>query len=131
MLAPKRTGKLTIPALHLGAGTSAPLTLEVMPGAQAAKIGEARPVLLEVEAQPQQPYVQGQVIYSVRVLSRVPLREASLSVLRERVLESVLACLGKPRIGRPPKNIHPIDKHYENLQTELRLTFETLGLATA
>jgi hypothetical protein len=47
------------------------------------------------------------------------------------VLKPVLAGLGKPRIGRPPKNIHPIDKHYENLQTELRLTFETLGLATA
>jgi hypothetical protein len=79
VLVPKRTGKLTIPSLHLGSSASAPLTLEVLPAAQAAKLGEARPVLLEVEAQPHQPYVQGQVIYSVRVLSRVPLRQAGLS----------------------------------------------------
>jgi DNA-binding transcriptional ArsR family regulator len=62
--------------------------------------------------------------YGTRIL-------AGLLVLRERVLKPVLAGLGKPRIGRPPKTIHPADAHYDNLQRELRLTFETLGLATA
>jgi hypothetical protein len=79
VLAPKRAGRLSIPSLRLGRSFSEPLALEVLPAAQAAKLGEARPVLLEVEAQPQQPYVQGQVVYSVRILSRVPLGRASLS----------------------------------------------------
>jgi hypothetical protein len=33
------------------------------------------------------------------------------------------------RAGRPPKTIHPLDQHYDNLQRELRRTFETLNLA--
>ena len=30
-------------------------------------------------------------------------------VLREKVIKPVLAGLGKPRLGRPPKTIHPLD----------------------
>ena len=61
--------------------------------------------------------------YGVRIL-------AGMLVLRERVLKPVLAGLGKPRIGRPPKHVHPIDQHYQTLQQELRRTFENLGIAT-
>lgn len=53
---------------------------------------------------------------------------AGLLVLREKVIKPVLAGLGKPRVGRPPKNIHPLDQHYTVLQRELRRTFETLAL---
>lgn len=60
--------------------------------------------------------------YGVRIL-------AGMLVLRERVLKPVLAGLGKPRVGRPPKHVHPIDQHYQALQHELRRTFQTLGLA--
>jgi len=35
------------------------------------------------------------------------------------------------RQGRPPKTIHPLDQHYQNLRQELYKTFETLGLAVA
>nr|VFK15064.1 MAG: hypothetical protein BECKLFY1418C_GA0070996_101250 [Candidatus Kentron sp. LFY] len=55
---------------------------------------------------------------------------AGMFILREKVIKPVLAGLGKPRIGRPPKNVQPIDQHYNNLQHELRRTFETLALAT-
>jgi hypothetical protein len=79
VLAPKRSGRLTIPALSLGGARSQPLTLEVLPAAQAAKLGEARPVLVETEVDTKLPYVQGQVVYLVRILSRVPLRQASLT----------------------------------------------------
>jgi hypothetical protein len=41
----------------------------------------------------------------------------------------VLAGAGKPKPGRPPKRVHPLDVHYENLQREMRHTSETLGLA--
>jgi hypothetical protein len=79
VLAPKHTGKLQIPALSLAGLTSQPLSVEVLPAAQADKLGEARPLALEVEASTRDPYVQGQVVYTVRVLARVPLRQASLS----------------------------------------------------
>jgi hypothetical protein len=41
----------------------------------------------------------------------------------------ILRGAGKPKPGRPPKKIHPLDVHYENLHREMRRTFETLGLA--
>lgn len=54
---------------------------------------------------------------------------AALFILREKVIKPVLAGAGGPRIGRPPKHIHPLDQHYDNLQRELRRTFKTLNLA--
>lgn len=79
MLSPKHSGKLTVPALHMGSLSSAPIRLQVLPAAQAAKLGKAQPVLLQVEATPDKPYVQGQILYTVRLLTRVPLEQASLS----------------------------------------------------
>ena len=60
--------------------------------------------------------------YDIRIL-------AGILVLRERVLKPVLAGLGKPRVGRPPKHVHPIDQRYQGLQHELRRTLQALGLA--
>jgi len=53
----------------------------------------------------------------------------ALLILREKVIKPVLAGAGKPKPGRPPKRIHPLDMHYEHLQSEMRRTFRTLGLA--
>jgi hypothetical protein len=46
----------------------------------------------------------------------------ALLILREKVIKPVLAGAGKPRPGRPPKRIHPLDLHYQNLQSEMRHT---------
>jgi len=54
---------------------------------------------------------------------------AALFILREHVIKPVIAGVGKPRLARPPKCIHPIDQHYEALCHEMRRTFETLRLA--
>ncbi len=54
---------------------------------------------------------------------------AGMLILREKVIKPVLAGAARKHVGRPPKNIHPIDKHYENLQREMFCTFEMLGLA--
>lgn len=53
----------------------------------------------------------------------------AMLILREKVIKPVLAGAGRKRVGRPPKNIHPIDKHYANLQHEMFCAFEMLGLA--
>lgn len=54
---------------------------------------------------------------------------AALITLREKVIRPVLAGAGKPRPGRKPKTIHPIDQHYLNLQKEMRMLLVSLGIA--
>lgn len=54
---------------------------------------------------------------------------AGLLILREKVLQPVLAGVHRPRRGRPPKTVAPLDVHYQNLQKELLQTLRTLKLA--
>jgi len=53
---------------------------------------------------------------------------AGLLILREKVIRPVLAGICKPRPGRPPKIIHPLDLHYQNLQREMHHTLQDLAL---
>lgn len=39
---------------------------------------------------------------------------AGMLILREKFIKPMLAGAGKKHVGRPGKNIHSIDKHYEN-----------------
>jgi hypothetical protein len=54
---------------------------------------------------------------------------AALLVLREKVLKPILAGLVCPKRGRAPKNLHPLDLHYQNLQREMLSTLQDLKLA--
>jgi hypothetical protein len=49
-------------------------------------------------------------------------------LLREKVIKPLLAGVTRP-IGRPPKVLHPLDRHYVNLREKLNRTFDTIGLA--
>jgi hypothetical protein len=49
-------------------------------------------------------------------------------VLREKVIKPLLAGVVRP-LGRPPKNVSPLDKHYVALREQLHRTFDTIGLA--
>lgn len=53
----------------------------------------------------------------------------ALIILREKIIRPIIAGTVGKKAGRPPKNIHPIDQHYDNLRNEMRRTFETLGIA--
>ncbi len=55
---------------------------------------------------------------------------AGLYILREKVIKPVLAGAARPKRGRKPRDVAPIDLHYTNLQTEMLATFQTLHLAT-
>jgi hypothetical protein len=94
-LAPKRTGQLSIPVLHWGGLSSESLQLQVLPAGKAAQLGMARPVMLEVEAKPEHPYVQAKVIYTVRLLYRADLQEASLS--EPQVENGIIESLGEDK----------------------------------
>jgi hypothetical protein len=54
---------------------------------------------------------------------------AALLILREQVIKPVLAGVCRPKRGRPPKNLHPLDVHYQNLRCEMLATLQTLKLA--
>ena len=49
-------------------------------------------------------------------------------LLREKVIKPLLAGVTRPP-GRPPKVLHPLDRHYVNLREELNRAFATIGLA--
>jgi hypothetical protein len=54
---------------------------------------------------------------------------AALLVLREKVIQPLLAGIATPRLGRKPKNWSSIDQHYETLRLNMRTLFQELGVA--
>src|SRR5215471_8259118 len=54
---------------------------------------------------------------------------SALLILREQVIKPVLAGVCQPKRGRPPKNLHPLDVHYQKLKVEMLATLKTLKLA--
>jgi hypothetical protein len=79
-LAPKRPGRLAIPALVWGKATSEPLAVDVVeddpPGSAAAA---SKPIFVRSDADQPTPYVQQAFQYSVKVLYRQPPQRAILS----------------------------------------------------
>ena len=69
----KKSGNLVIPAIQFGSDASKPVPIVVNQGAttgdDAVKPDEE--IFLEVKATPEQPYVQSQVIYTIRLYRRV------------------------------------------------------------
>ena len=53
---------------------------------------------------------------------------AALAILREKVLRPILAGVGKPRMGRKPKNC-PIDQHYETIRRDMFILMQDLRIA--
>ena len=75
----KREGALTIPAILIGNEFSEPVSIKVTPAATGPGGATAGDIFLEVEVDTTQPYVQGQVIYTVRLLRAVQISNASLT----------------------------------------------------
>jgi len=53
----------------------------------------------------------------------------ALLILREQVIKPVLAGVCRPKRGRPPKNLDPLDVHYQKLKVEMLATLRTLKIA--
>ena len=74
----KNTGSLIIPAIAFGRDMSSPFTVEVtQDDNKAAHTDED--LFLEVEATPPTPYIQSQVIYTLRLFRRVDIAQAQLT----------------------------------------------------
>ncbi|AUB80084.1 BatD family protein [Candidatus Thiodictyon syntrophicum] len=77
-LAPRRTGRLQVPALSLGGQQTQPIALEVLAADQADPGGGPKPVFVDTLVETAEPYVQQPFTYRVRVLFRDQPRRAIL-----------------------------------------------------
>ena len=75
----KHPGSLEIPEINFGKDVSQLSSILVMQGAANKVIDSNGDLFLEVEASPQNPYVQSQVIYIARLYRRVEIAQAGLS----------------------------------------------------
>ena len=77
-LAPKRTGTFTIPSIQVGSGSSRPLNITVEEPSHISGADPQRDVFLEAEVDSHFPYVQGQVLLTLRLVSAVSLQDGKL-----------------------------------------------------
>ena len=94
-LEPKRTGTLVVPAIKVGNTATQPLTIEVVRQPEHVA-GDARSELfVEVEVEPAglTPYVQQQILYTVRLYTRLPLTGGTLADPRPE--QAIVERLGK------------------------------------
>ena len=92
----KKTGTLSIPSVHFGKDKSRPGTMTVMAAGGRASL-RSGDIFLEVEVAPEAPYVQAQVIYTVRLYRSVVISNASLSDPQFSDGDAVIAKLGDDR----------------------------------
>lgn len=112
-LEPKHEGPLTIPAFAVGSATTSPLQLTVLaqPAGTQGRAGDD--VFLEVDAQPDAPYVQQQVRYTVKLYYAFDLTDGNLA-------EPQVDGLAVQRLGQDKSYIatvgarryHVIERHY-------------------
>ena len=96
---PRRSGNLTVPSIRFGKDVSPELRLRVEKASSAKSSASSAGdnVFLEVAVDQEKPWVQQQVILTVRIFSRVQWKDASLSEPQFRGGEVVAQKLGDDR----------------------------------
>ena len=56
---------------------------------------------------------------------------SALLTLRDQIIAPILAGIGRPGSGRPPKTRISIDRDYQNLRDDMRTLFHDLAIDTA
>ena len=98
----KQTGKQTIPAIKFGNHSSPELVVTIN-DRQSDKTPQKKALLfLDVEASPEKPYLQSQVIYTLRFFRRVNIAEASLKELE--LNDAVVEKLGDDKNYKTQRN---------------------------
>lgn len=78
-LMPKHAGELLIPPIAFGADSSEPAKVTVSDAPQAQADSGNDEIFLQVEVIPDRPYVQSQVLYTLKLYRRVQITQASLN----------------------------------------------------
>lgn len=90
----KQAGDLIIPAVKFGDDITRPLPILVTHGKATSKnINTDEDLFLEVEATPESPYVQSQVLYTMRLYRKVDISQASLD--EPELADAVIEKLGE------------------------------------
>ncbi len=75
----KHTGSLVVPAVKFGNDASQPAAILITEATASKAVDTDDDLFLEVEASPLSPYVQSQVLYTVRLYRRVEIAQAGLN----------------------------------------------------
>lgn len=114
LLAPRHAGEITIPALNLGTAHSDPIKIKVVSGGtRPDTAGGGQAVSLEASVEPSSVYVQGQLIYTVRLFHAVDLKEGSLST--PTVHDAIVERLGDDKtyeVQREGRRVRVIERRY-------------------
>jgi hypothetical protein len=109
----KRTGHLVIPSIDFGQERTAPSSITVQ---EVQQSGEAESNLfLEVEVEPKNPYVQSEVIYTVRLLFAINIKNASLTEPKFKDGEGIVEKLGEDvqyKTQRDGKHFMVLERKY-------------------
>ncbi|MGR8932834.1 MAG: BatD family protein [Gammaproteobacteria bacterium] len=102
----KRAGTLTVPPIGFGNDRSRPLSITVNQGDNTphAQSGN-EDLFLQVEATPHDPYVQAQIVYTLRLYRKVDIAQASLT--EPEVKDAVIEKLGDDSNYRTDVNGQP------------------------
>ncbi|MDH3691219.1 MAG: BatD family protein, partial [Gammaproteobacteria bacterium] len=76
-LAPKREGNLVVPPITIGDQQTQALTLKVL-AVTTQQADDTQDIFLEVEVEPDTPYVQSQMVYTLRLFHAVNLLDGTL-----------------------------------------------------
>jgi hypothetical protein len=115
---PRRAGELRVPPVAFGKDSSPEFRISVHadpPGSKTGNTASAGNVFLEVSVDNPRPWVQQQVILTVRIFSRVQWREASLSEPGFQGGEVLMQKLGEDRsyqTRRDGSNWQVIERRY-------------------
>lgn len=89
----RQAGNLVIPAVKFGKDISQTINVMVTQGSTSKNLNTEDDIILEVEATPENPYVQSQILYTVRVYTRVDIARAGLN--EPELAEAVIEKLGE------------------------------------
>ncbi len=101
----RSAGRKTIPAICVEDDCSKPVIIDVLPAGQSSNgaVGESD-LLLEVSAVPDKVWVQSQLLYKVRIMTRLNFLQASLSEPEPSGIEAVVQKLGDDRNYETERN---------------------------
>lgn len=89
----KQAGTLTIPSVVFGADKSEPTHITVTQGKANGEVDTAEDIFLKVDAAPTNPYVQAQVLYTMRLYRKVNIAGARLD--EPKLSDAVIQKLGE------------------------------------
>lgn len=89
----KSAGDLQVPAIHFGNDVTEPVAIQVVQDKSQTTADTNQELFLKVEATPAAPYLQSQVIYTMRVYTRVDIARAQLA--EPELADAVVEKLGE------------------------------------